>query len=326
MAFLMRILITGGTGFIGRHLLPALAKDGHALRILHRSPPQAQGLAPYGEPFCADLGDASRLAEATRGQEAVVHAAGVIRGNSEGDFLRGNAQTAGHLARACIMAGTVRRVIHLSSLSAFGPHSSALLPDENAPAMPISPYGRSKLAAERALDDCVRALAVLHLRLTAVYGPGDRETLALFRMASRGAFFVPGSGGHRIQMLFVDDAVQAVRSALAAGPSGPYFIAHPRIFTFADLALALGQAVERRVAVLPVPGALVRVLGASSQALGFLFRRPTMFNAGKAREMLAPAWVCSPEKARIMLNFSCQTDLPEGAQRTFQWYRGQHWL
>lgn len=322
----MRILVTGGTGFIGGHLLPALARDGHSLRILHRSPRQAEALAAFGEPFPGDLGDAARLAAAARGMEAVVHAAGVIRGNNEQAFMRGNAEAAARLARACREAGTVLRVVHLSSLSAFGPAAPAALPDESFPPAPISPYGRSKLAAERALDAEAGDMPVLHLRLTAVYGPGDRETLALFRMASRGAFFVPGGGDRRIQMVYAGDVADAARAALAGGPPGPYFIAHPHPFTYADLAMALGQAAGRRLAVLPVPGLPVRLLAAVNQGLGTLVGRATMFNAGKAREMLAPAWVCSTEKARIMLNFSCRTDFPEGAQRTLQWYREHHWL
>jgi nucleoside-diphosphate-sugar epimerase len=322
----MRILVTGGTGFIGGHLLPALSRDGHSLRILHRSPRQAGALAAFGEPFPGDLGDPPRVAAAARGMDAVVHAAGVIRGNHEQAFMRGNAETAARLARACREAGTVLRLVHLSSLSAFGPAPPSTLPVESDVPSPVSPYGRSKLAAEQALDAGAGDMPVLHLRLTAVYGPGDRETFALFRMASRGAFFIPGGGDRRIQMVFAADVVEAVRAALAGGPPGPYFIAHPRLFTYADLALALGQAVGRRVAVLPVPGLPVRLLAAVNQGLGTLAGRATMFNAGKAREMLAPAWACSTEKARIMLNFSCRTDFPEGALSTFQWYREHHWL
>ena len=322
----MRILVTGGTGFIGRHILPALARDGHSLRILHRDPRQGEALAAHGEPFLGDLGDVERLVFAAEGMEAVVHAAGVIRGNAERDFQRGNAGTASRLACACRAAGTIRRIVHLSSLSAFGPAPGNAVPDESDSPAPISPYGRSKLAAERALDEGCGGIPVLHLRLTAVYGPGDRETLALFRMAARGAFFIPGGAERRIQMLFVADAVEAARAALATGPAGPYFIAHPRVLTYSDLSLALGQAIGRRVAVLPVPALVVSLLGVASQGLGALARRPTMFNAGKAREMLAAAWLCSPEKARTMLRFSCLTDFPEGAQRTFLWYREHHWL
>jgi nucleoside-diphosphate-sugar epimerase len=321
----MRILVTGGTGFIGRHLLPALAADGHALRLLHRSPAQATTLAPFGEPVQGDLADGPRLAEAVRGMEAVVHAAGTIRGNTEHAFMEGNAAAAERLARACREAASVRRVVHLSSLSALGPAAGDRPPDEATPPTPVSPYGRSKLAAERALDGGLPGVPVLHLRLTAVYGPGDRETLALFRMASRGAFFVP-AGRHRIQMLYVEDAVEAVRAALAGGPPGVYCIAHPRVLSFADLALALGQVAGRRTVVAPIPDPLIRLLGAANLAFGRLVGRPTMFNSGKAREMLAPAWLCSPEKARIMLNFACRTDFPEGARRTFQWYREHRWL
>jgi len=175
----------------------------------------------------------------------------------------------------------------------------------NPPPPPHLPYGRSKLAAEQALDAGAGALSVLHLRLTAVYGPGDRETLALFRMASRGAFSSRGRGPPH-QMLFVEDAVEAVRSSLAAVPQGPTLCA-PAPVHLCRSGAGPRPAVGRRVSVLPVPALAVRLLGAASQGLGVLVRRPTMSTRerpAKARTRMG----LLHRKGADYAKFACRTD------------------
>ena len=323
----MKILVTGGTGFIGRHLIRALAEDGHSLNILVRTAEKGAAVGPFGTPFIGHLQDSSALEKAVAGTQAVIHAAGVIRGNSAQDFDQGNAQAAENLARACLSSGAaVERIIHLSSLSGFGPASTEALPLESDEPAPVSDYGRSKLKAERTLDRLLPDVRRIHLRLTAVYGPGDRETLSFFKMGRYGTFFVPGDGRQKIQMLYVSDVVQSVRNALTADAEGPIFIAHPRVLAFSDLILAIGQAMGRRLTVIPIHGTMVKTIAWVNLRLGRLFGHPTMFNSQKAREMLSTRWICSVEKARNMLNFSCATDFPEGARESYLWYRKNNWI
>ena len=127
-------------------------------------------------------------------------------------------------------------------------------------------------------------------------------------------------------MLYVADAVQSVRQALSLDVEGPFFIAHPRILTFSDLMLAVGQAMDRRLTIIPVHGTPVRALAWSNERLGRLLGYRTMFNPQKAREMLSKRWICSTEKARNMLNFACVMDFPEGARASYLWYRKNKWL
>ena len=323
----MKILVTGGTGFIGRHLIHALAGDGHSLNILVRNAEKSAAVRSFGTPFIGTLQDVPALEKAAAGAQAVIHAAGVIRGNSAQAFDQGNAQAAENLARACLSSGAaVERIIHLSSLSAFGPAPTEIPPLETAEPAPISDYGRSKLKAERALDRLLPDVRRIHLRLTAVYGPGDRETLSLFKMGRYGTFFVPGDGRQKIQMLYIADAVQSIRSALTADAEGPFFIAHPHVLSFSDLILAIGQAMGKRLTVIPIHGSMVKTMAWVNLRLGRIFGHPTMFNSQKAREMLATRWICSVGKAGNMLNFSCATDFPEGARESYLWYKKNNWI
>jgi nucleoside-diphosphate-sugar epimerase len=323
----MKILVTGGTGFIGSHLLKALAEDGHSLHILVRSADKASKVMAYGTPFVGNMQDASSLEKSLAGMEAVIHAAGVTRGNHRQDFMAGNAGAAENLARACMAAAAqVDRIVHLSSLSAFGPALTDTPPSEDDEPAPVSDYGCSKLDAERALDRLLPGVRCIHMRLTAVYGPGDRETLSFFKFGRYGTVFIPGDGRQRIQMLYVADAVESIRRALRQDVEGPFFIAHPRVLSFSDLMLAVGQAMDKRLTVIPVHGATVRVMAWTNERMGRLLGYRTMFNPQKAREMLSKRWICSTEKAQNMLHFACAMDFPEGARESYLWYRKNHWI
>jgi len=323
----MKILVTGGTGFIGQHLIQALAAEGYPLKILVRSPEKAAKVSPWGEPVVGNLRQAESLENAVKDVLGVVHGAGVIRGNSLQDFREGNVQTAQNLAQACLKTGAaIQRFIHLSSLSGFGPSPTEALPVEDAAPAPVSDYGLSKLEAEQVLDSLLPQIHPIHLRLSAVYGPGDRETFSFFKMGRYHTVFVPGDGEQKIQMLFVSDAVRSVQAALKADAGGPVFIAHPRILSFSDLILAIGNAMGKRFTVIPVHSSMVRGLAWANLRLGRLFRWKTMFNPQKAREILSRRWICSTEKARNMLKFDCIMDFPEGARESYRWYKENRWL
>ena len=323
----MKVLVTGGTGFIGRHLIRALAEEGHSLKILVRSREKAPSVSPWGEPIVGDLTASDTLDQAVDGAQAVIHGAGAIRGNSLQDFRDGNVVSARNLAEACLRKGkSVERFIYFSSLSGFGPSSNDTLPVEDTSPGPVSEYGLSKLEAEQALDRLLPHVRRIHLRLSAVYGPGDRETLAFFKLGKYGTFFVPGDGEQKIQMLFVRDAVRSVQAALINDVRGPFFIAHPRILTYSDLVLAIGNAMGKRLTVIPIHSAMVMTLAWANLRLGLLFGWKTMFNPQKAREILSRRWICSTEKARNMLNFECSTDFPEGARESYRWYKENRWL
>src|SRR6476469_764374 len=179
----MRLAITGGTGFVGAHLPDIALAGGHTVAALtRRDQPGREGL----DWISGDLQDRFALERLVDGADAVVHVAGVISARNATEFELGN--VAGTLSMlAAATAGGVRRFVHVSSLAAREPK--------------LSLYGQSKQRAEELVHGS--GLDWVIARPPAVYGPGDKETLELFRMAKLGLMLMPPKG--RVSVIHVGD-------------------------------------------------------------------------------------------------------------------------
>ena len=179
----MKLAITGGTGFVGSHLIDVALAAGHEVKALTR---REQPVRDKLEWINGDLQDRSALEQLVGEAEAVIHVAGVITGNNASAFELGN--VGGTLAMlAAATAGGVHRFVHVSSLAAREPK--------------LSLYGASKNRAEELVHGS--GLDWVIVRPPAVYGPGDKETLELFRMAKLGLMLMPPHG--HVSLIHVDD-------------------------------------------------------------------------------------------------------------------------
>src|SRR3954454_15096316 len=167
----MRLAITGGTGFVGSHLIHAALAAGHEVQALtRREQPERESVEWIG----GSLDDRSALERLVTDADAIVHVAGVINAPDAAGFEHGN--VAGTLEMlAAATAGWVKRFIHVSSLAAREPK--------------LSLYGASKAKAEELVRSSGLDWAIV--RPPAVYGPGDKETFELFKMARRGQIYLP---------------------------------------------------------------------------------------------------------------------------------------
>ncbi|HEU5220286.1 MAG TPA: NAD(P)-dependent oxidoreductase, partial [Gemmatimonadales bacterium] len=165
----MKALVTGGTGFVGHHLIDALLRRGDSVTALVRTPARAAGLAERGVRLVpGDLGDSASLADAARNQDIIYHLAGLVAARNESEFRRVNRDGATRLVKA---AGEVSaaRVVLVSSMAAAGPTPRGTRLTGLEPARPVTAYGRSKLAGEEAVKSGPLRWTIL--RPPAVYGP-----------------------------------------------------------------------------------------------------------------------------------------------------------
>jgi nucleoside-diphosphate-sugar epimerase len=319
------VATTGTTGFVGRQLAAALARAGFEVRCLARSRARAAGLPTECRVVEGDLFDRPALTSLLSGAEVVIHAAGLVMARNEAEFFTVNRDGTRTLALAAREAG-VSRFVHVSSLAASGPASPTAPADENSPPRPVTPYGRSKLAGEEALR--AEGIPFTILRPPAVYGPGDRAFLRLFRLARLGFAPVLGDGQQILSLVHVADLVRALLTvATAAGVDGRlYHAAGPELVTQRDLVQAIGCAVGRSVRVLAIPAPLARGLLHLTGALARLARRPTQLAANRAGEYLAPAWTCSSAALERDTGWRAQVPLERGLTETATWYRQEGWL
>ena len=230
----MRVVVTGGAGFIGHHIVAKLMRQGHEVAVIDNlSRPSPKGLVTLKQLnvdlLKADITDYATIHEALSRlrPDAVVHAAALIDVAESVEkphtYMHVNAEGTAAVARAAISAG-VSRVIYLSSAAVYG--VPEYLPvDEEHPTKPISPYGASKLAGELVLESIVGSLGkpeYVTLRLFNVYGPGQNPsspysgviTKFIHAVTSGGEIVIYGDGEQSRDFIHVEDVAEAVMRAL----------------------------------------------------------------------------------------------------------------
>ena len=301
----MRLAVTGGTGFVGSRLLDLAVLAGHRVRALARRPMEPRDGIDWVR---GALDDPGALEDLAAGAEATIHVAGVISGRSAEDFERCNVDGTAAMIAAAKAAG-VGRFVHVSSIAAREPK--------------LSLYGGSKARSEQLVAQS--GLSVAIVRPPAVYGPGDRETLELFRMARLGLLLLPPAG--RLSLIHSDDLARLLL-ALAA-PDAPAGVivepddGRPGGWSHKEFARALGEAVGRRGASLSVPAALLR-LGARADRL--LRGDKAKLTADRAAYFCHPDWVVDPARAAPADLWRPAIATPDGLASTAQWYRRKGWL
>lgn len=301
----MKIALTGATGFVGGHVLRRLQDGGHAIRALTRRPMRALDRLEWVD---GDLANRDALAELVAGCDAVIHVAGVLSAPSAAGFTAGNVGGTAALLDAAATA-SVGRFVHVSSLAAREPG--------------LSLYGASKAQAEARVRMCPVPFAIV--RPPAVYGPGDRETLDLFRMAQRRIVLMPPRG--RLSLIHVDDLARLL-VALADTRAQADITVEPDDgraggYGHAEFAHLLGTALRRRVMPVPTPRPLLRL----AARLDRLVRgKEAKLTPDRVAYFCHPDWVSDPLLAPPFDLWHPAIGAPEGLAATAHWYRAEHWL
>ncbi len=305
------IAVTGGTGFIGRHLIEGLTAAGHDVVALTRreAPPR-----PGVKWLSGSLHDSASLRQLIDGAEVVVHCAGAVKARSAQAFDAANAQAVAHIAGIAALQSAPPLLIHLSSLAARQPE--------------LSPYAASKAAGEEALAR-LRDMPWVALRPPAVYGPGDQEILKIFKSLKYGLGLVPGSGEGRLSILHVRDLVAAILALTAAdrtAVAGAIFeLGDPREdgYTFSEIYDIAGRVLGRRARLIGVPRRLLTTTAQINRAMARLTGSTPMLTPEKVAELLHPDWVARGPKLGERIPWSPQIGLEEGLRETLAWYRAE---
>jgi 2-alkyl-3-oxoalkanoate reductase len=293
--------VTGATGFIGTHLLRRLRNDGYSVRALTRSPRQStDGQLTW---IIGDLADNRSVQQLVEGADAVVHCAGAVRGARPADFDAINVEGTARVAAAAEVAGA-KRLLSLSSLAARQPE--------------LSMYASSKRRGEDVLKGCRVPWTLL--RPPAVYGPGDKELVPLFRLMLRGVAIVPGHSG-RTSLIYVTDLVDAIASWLTAPllPESCFELddGTPGGYDWAEMIRVATELRGSRIHRINVPRGVLAGVGAVNLWVGRAFGHAPMLTSGKVRELFHRDWVCHTQAIRDALRWQPRVKFAEGLRLTF---------
>ena len=317
------ILVTGATGFTGSHLVRALVGGHSPIRVIVRSASRAAALPPGVEVYEADITDPVAVARVVQGVGTVFHLAAAYReaAHREEGYRQVNVGATRNLLEAAAVHG-VERFVHCSTVGVLG-HIAKPPADETAPYSPGDAYQLTKCEAEilaltYARD---RGVPVSVARPTAIYGPGDKRLLKMFRMISKGTFVMLGKGDIYYHMVYVDDLVDGLK-LLAVHPAavGEVFIlGGERYYPLKTVAGMIAQQLGVPRPRLRLPAWPFQVAGSLCEAVCVPFGiEPPIYR--RRVDFFTKSRAFSIEKAQRLLGYHPRITLEAGLRRTLDWY------
>lgn len=322
------IFVTGGTGFLGRNLLPLLTEQQHRVRVLSRNPtahPWLQGL-PNVDIVKGSLEDTALLQEALAGCNAVIHAGGLFRmWGSESDFYQTNVDGTRNLVHAALLHD-ITRFVYISTIAVIGNPTPGQIIDETHPPRPADAYQRSKLAGEAVIHDAVqdRDLNAVILRPGAFYGPHGRYAFnRLFFEDPLKGLLIKVDGGRRVIFpAYVKDVAQAACAALVQGQTGEIYNISGAPMTHNEVNAIVSEEAGITSRRINIPTWGMILFAQATTWLAAITHREPYYPIG-LRTYVFNDWQTSNEKARAALGFT-PTPFRDAARTTLDWYRDQH--
>lgn len=299
------MLLTGATGFIGRHLQKALMASGQQVSALVRPSSSNKGQLLAGvHSTLLDLSDTDKLASVITHCKAVIYCAGSVRGRNPEDFRAANIAGVRSLVNAMNRVGIETPLLLISSLAASRPQ--------------LSDYANSKFLGEREVIHHAKFPWTI-FRPPAVYGQGDREMLSLLKLARKGIAFPAGPEQQKFSLIHVHDLAAAMLAWLESWPA-----CQQQIFSLDDghcggydWRKVVETASGGKYYSLRIPGPLLFAAAKANLLLSRLFGYSPMLSPGKVRELIQSDWLCDNESLTLATGWSPLIDLKNGLKQTF---------
>jgi nucleoside-diphosphate-sugar epimerase len=324
-----KVLITGGTGFIGGHLVRLLCRSNVEIKCLVLPDETAQPLERLRIRIVkGDITDKRSLTEAVTDVDTIYHLAGIMVHDNPDMFYKINLEGTINLIEVCKERGIrLKRFLFVSSISAFGPTGECIRNEDCLP-NPVNDYGKSKQMAEDFLKSSVNPFPYTIVRPVEIYGPGRFDSFYhICQAAQKGFRFDFGRG--EITLGYVSDIVrgmiQACESPVAQGKT--YFLGENRIYSLSEVVHLFSRAVRKRLITIRIPYSLLYSTAFILEVFSkVIHKKPVVTRWQVASYVRECYWKFDISKAERDLDFKTQVSLPEGARITVDWYKKEGYL
>jgi nucleoside-diphosphate-sugar epimerase len=325
------VFVTGGTGFLGRHLICRLRQQGRTVRVLVRQQRMSNDrrrddlVALGAEIVEGDLLDRSSFESALDDVTHIFHLAGqlLVPGIPSDVYERLHVDGTRNLLEACGEISTLRSIVHCSTTGVLGP-TGATPAGEDSPERPSNVYEQTKAAGEKIalrLAEQYR-LPLMVVRPALVYGPGDLHLLGWFRAIKRGYYFVVGTGSNYLHPIYIDDLISGLMCCAEepAATGRIYNLVGEQPVPIRDLAAAIAHALGTRLPPQHLPATLAWTLASMMEQLFAV--DPARLPLTRSRTtFMTENRAYSGARACSELGFSPKVDLERGLRWTVDWYR-----
>jgi nucleoside-diphosphate-sugar epimerase len=316
-----KILVTGGTGFIGRALVKRLIKEGYQVRLTTRRNPEDVKIE-NAEVIKVSFNDVESLKKAVEGCSGVFHLAALISGCSREEFEKANVKSTENVVSAVnAQEKKPEFFIYSSSLASGGPSQNPEMPrTEQMKDEPVSNYGRTKLAAETFVKQLDGSIKWTILRPPIVYGKNDAGISKVARWVKRGFMVNMCAGDVFFNFIYLGDLIEVMITAIKnpATKGQTYFVCenkhYPWMFFIDSIAKSMGK--KRPIMLTLSPGKM-KMLGKAYQWISKMIGTEPVFNEDKAVEACAGNWIASSKKWEKDTDWKGWTPLVEGLKETF---------
>jgi nucleoside-diphosphate-sugar epimerase len=334
---IQNVLVTGASGFVGSHVVRELNRRGLRPFALMRTSSSAGGLeGTEYQVRNGSLGDVESLRQAVHGMDAVIHVAGVVAAPSRELFIEHNASGTRRILEAIASeTPSLKRFLYVSSLAASGPTLDGSLRKESDEPRIVSAYGESKRVGENHVQEFASRFPCLIVRPPLVYGPRDRGVLTIAQTAAKGWMALlpsePPVVSKRYSQIYGEDLARGIVEMTLSQASGwssgdAFFLAGREVVTQEQIFETMAAAIDRKLTRVSVPGWAIRGAAYGLSGVSALTGKSFPLNPDKLGELFAPAWTCSPDRAREVFGFEAMTPFADGIQATMKWYSEQGWL
>lgn len=323
-------VITGGTGFVGSHLVDLLLDKGYEVRCITRKSSDLRWLKDKDvKIFDCGLYNKEALKEIIKDADYVYHVAGVVKSKTKEGYFRGNVDTTRTLIEAALESkSNLKRFLVVSSQTVTGPSLNGKPVNEETECHPITTYGKSKLEEEKLVLSYKDKLPITICRAPAVYGERDTEIFIYFKTFSKGLTTTIGFNEKKLSLIHVLDLVNGFYLAATNEKSKGqiYFISSEEFYSWPQINDITSKFIGKKPIVIKVPHFLVYTIAAIAQSAAMFSSKPATLNIEKAKDITQQYWICDTSKAVRELGYHQKISIEEGIKRTIEWYRMMKWI
>ncbi len=326
-----RVLILGATGFIGTHLVESAKESSFEIFAAYRKEQNYPILKKNADQLIKiDFEDLPQLRKnlETHSFDAIVYNAGLTSANGYEDYKKVNCDYLIELLQLIKkLKKRPEKLVYISSLAAMGPaeqqKDQILRPD--SPLKPISHYGKSKAAAEFALQNqCPIPYCII--RPTAVYGPRDKGLLDIFKALNRRLNIQISTKAQELSFIYVKDLSRLILLAIEHAEHKNIFLAaNAPVYSANNFNKVIKKQLGKKSLKIKLPFNFVRLIAVLNEKLSKLTGKHPKLDREKLKEITSHSWKCDVSNLS-KINYKSEYNLQQGICETIQWYKHNHWI
>ncbi len=320
--------VTGGTGFVGTHLIKELLKRDFFLNLLVRDRNKAE------KRFSSDkinilegtIFDVEKFKDAIYSSSYIFHLAALTKALKKSEFFETNVNGTKKLVEiVSLKPENFERFVHISSLAAIGPSKSI---DRMEFMGPVSTYGKSKIESEKIVREILAKNLFTIIRPPAVFGPLDMDVYKFFKSVNNGIVPLIGFNEKLASIIYVKDLANGiVDAALSENTRGKsYCLSYEKFFTWKELGQIAAKILGKKPVYIKIPHFFVLVSGFFNGIFTKLIGKRDIFDFDKAKEIIQKYWICDSTEAKKDFAFKCEYDVEKAFSETVEWYKNENLL